>query len=248
MTVKKLALLGVASMAALGMSISMAGGPATCAPAADVSGVYVGVNVGGNYDNSLKFSTAGLSSTAPFQFHSALISAVSGASYKAAPWGWTLDAAIGYQFNNNWALQFGYIWNQEQKMNATVTAQVGALAPATEASTLKLQTYSLYLALRGMLPLWDDFSAYMMVGPAWTHLKASATFAATTGANFSETDSYWSPMAAVGVSWNVADSMAVNLQYMYTMADFATKSTNTMKGFHKGTQRVTVGLGYLFAM
>lgn len=244
MTVKKLALLGVASMATLGMSISMAGGPATCDAAPEMSGVYVGVNAGGTYNNSMKFDVAGVSSTTPIVVLGHTITSISNARYSNAPWGWTADALIGYQFNNNWALQFGYIWNQEQKLSASMDTH---RVSAAENVTLKMKSYNFYLALRGMLPLWDDLAAYMMVGPAWTHLQLKADYT-TASADSTESNSYWSPMAAVGLSWHVADGFTVNLQYMYLMGDLATSKANSLRGQDRGTQRVTLGFGYLFAM
>jgi opacity protein-like surface antigen len=244
MTVKKLALLGLASAATLGMSISMAGGPATCAPAPQMSGVYVGVGVGGSYNNSLRFDTNSISSTRPYQMGPVTITGFTNSSFNHSPWAWTVDALIGYQFNNNWALQFGYIWNQDQKATGTLTASAPAITG--QVTTFKLQTYNLYLGLKGMLPLWNDLSAYMMVGPAWTHIKQSNNYATT--ADTSSSDSFWSPMGAVGVAWNLSSGFSLNLQYMYIMSDIATSNASSLKGWYDGTQRITVGANYLFAM
>lgn len=243
MIAKKLALLGVASVATLGMGISIAGGPATCAPAAQVSGVYAGVNVGGSYDNSMKFEVSSVSSTTPVRVGGFSITSITGANYSHAPWGWTIDALVGYQFNNNWALQLGYIWNQQQKLSATLDDNNTSSA---QAATYDSKTYNLYLGIRGMLPLCDNFNAYMMVGPAWTHLKLKADYA--SAADVSASDSYWSPMGALGVTWHIDSGFSVDLQYMYIMSDPAVQSANSLKGFHRGVQRVTVGAAYLFAM
>lgn len=247
MTVKKLALLGVASVAALGMSISVAGGPATCAPAADLSGVYVGVNLGAMYNNSLKFDTTSVSSTTPIKVGNVYFTSVSGATFKQSPWTWTVDALVGYQFNNNWALQFGYIWNQEQKFSGTAQGVNASTGFSSQGISLKLQSYNLYLALRGTLPLTEDFGAYMLVGPAWTHLSLKADFSGSA-TDTKRTDSFWSPMAGLGVSWHVADGFGLNLQYTYILSDLGTGAANSLRGYYRGTQRITIGADYLFAM
>jgi len=248
MTVKKLALLGLASVATLGMSISMAGGPAACAPEAQVSGVYVGVNVGAMYDNTLDFDRGNLNANSPWNFGPVTVTGATGYSKSSVPWAWTIDALVGYQFNNNWALQFGYIWNQRQNMTIEGATGFSVITAFTGTATIRLQTYNLYLGLKGMLPLWNDFGAYMMVGPAWTRMRLQYGFSTASGRNGASTQSYWSPMGALGVSWNAGNNFSVNLQYMYIMGDLATNDSRSLDGDHRGAQRITVGANYLFAM
>lgn len=251
MTVKKIALLGLASVATLGMSISMAGGPAACAPAAQVSGVYVGADVGARYDSTYNFDDGTVGTVSRLALGNVNISAARDVSRTHVPWGWTASGLIGYQFNNNWALQFGYIWEQDSKISmiANGTKFNGSTGPTFSESRvkLKLQSYNLYVALKGMLPLWDDFSAYMLVGPAWTHLKQTGTFT-NTALNYSETGSYWSPLGALGVAWNLDDAFSVNVQYTYIMGDMTGNDNRTIDGNHQGTQRITLGANYLFAV
>lgn len=251
MTVKRIALLGLASVATLGMSISMAGGPAACAPAAQMSGIYIGVDVGAFYNATYSFDASIANGTRNITIGAATITSASSSSTSNVPWGWTASGLIGYQFDNNWALQFGYIWNQTQKLNidnVSTTHNGGIISVTTEDATFKMESYNLYLAVKGMLPLWDDFSAYMMIGPAWTHLKQKVSYATTTGANHSTSDDFWSPVGAVGVAWNIDEAFSVNLQYMYILSDFNTSGLNDLRTAYRSTQRVTVGANYLFAM
>ena len=223
MTVKKLALLGLASVATLGVSISMAGGPAACAPAADVSGVYVGADVGAVYNTELDIPSAVLGNVGS----------------KHTPWGWTASGLVGYQYNNNLALQFGYIWYQEQKLNLSSTANI------------KFNHYNLYLGVKGMLPLMDQFSVYMMAGPAYSHSTAKAHGQTVDGMT-SLKGSTWVPMGALGVSYAMDENLKLNLEYMFLFGDTRSAQSNTNSDNQlvgdANTQRLTVGATYLFAM
>jgi opacity protein-like surface antigen len=239
MTVKKLALLGLASVATLGASLSMAGGPAACAPAADVSGVYVGADVGAFYNDSAKTFIDG-HATHTFS-----------RSKHHVPWGWTASGLVGYQFNNNLALQVGYIWNQDQKVEQSSTA-LGSTGYAN-----KFTAYNLYLAAKGMVPIMDAFSAYMLAGGAYTHAnhKLSASNQTIFG-NPTYVDRYkasWlSPMGALGVAYNFDQNLSMNVEWMYIMGKLSSTSgatgQDTLKRNYRGTSRLTLGANYLFAM
>lgn len=252
MTVKKIALLGAASVAALGMSVSFAGGPANCMPAADVSGIYVGVDGGAVYDSTMKLDEGTATSTTPVSLGVVTVETFTSKKLKNGPWGWTFGAHVGYQVNNNWGVEVGYIWNQKQKLTGDFGGYIVKGEVITQitkqAATIKFNTYSWYAALRGMLPVFDNFSAYMLVGPAWTHVTQEVTFATATAQNTKVNKNYWTPMGAVGVSWHVADGLAVNLQYMYLVGDLAANKAGHLDGLHDGSQRMTIGVDYLFGM
>jgi hypothetical protein len=204
----------------------MAGGPAACAPAADVSGLYIGADVGAAYNTELDIHSTSLANT----------------SRKHTPWGWTASGLVGYQYNNNLALQFGYIWYQEQKLQRTATTD------------LKFNHYDLYLSLKGMVPLMDQLSAYMMVGPAYSHAKAKTNGSAIAGST-SLSGTAWVPMGALGFSYAVDENVKLNLEYMFLFGntrsvqseDTSTISSNQLVA-DANTQRLTVGATYLFAM
>ena len=234
MTVKKLALLGVASLVSFG---AIAGGPAACAPAAQVSGIYVGVDAGASHNPTLDVNENNASNGLPFTTLTAV-------SHKHTPWAWTVSGLVGYQYDNNWSLEFGYIWNQKQSLSFT-----GTIVPVTDTSlddgTLKLKSYNLYLAAKGTLPLTDQFSAYMLVGPAYTHLNWKVTNATTT--SYSKTDSFFSPMAALGVSYAMDECLSFNMQYMF-IADDSSNNSDSIGSTYSTTQRISVGANYMFAL
>jgi opacity protein-like surface antigen len=241
MTVKKLALLGMASVATLGMSISIAGGPATSVPVADVSGVYVGVDVGAFYNDTPETL---------INDHATLTVK---RSEKHAPWGWTASGLVGYQFDQNWALQLGYIWNQSQTFEQASTSSI------TTGIAEKLSSYNWYLAAKGILPLVDAFSAYMLAGAAYTHVEAKITSSGAThviGTSptyvTNNKGSWWSPMGALGVSYNFDQSFSMNVQFMYIMNKLSSTTGTSGAGYlkreYRGTERLTLGANYLFAM
>jgi opacity protein-like surface antigen len=229
MTVKKVALLGLASVATLGVSLSMAGGPAACAPAADVSGVYVGVDLGTVYNT--EFDLTRVEGTITAIDHT-----------KQTPWGFTASGIVGYQYNNNWALQFGYIWYKDQELILVTPSILEG----------KFSHYNLYLGVKGMLPIIDQISAYMMIGPAYSHasIKNSGSLAGIANKG---RGTNWVPMGALGLSYRMDESFNLNLEYMFLFGDTrsvqaqADESSNRLIA-DANTQRITVGATYLFAM
>ena len=114
----------------------------------------------------------------------------------------------------------------------------------------------MYLALKGMVPLVDDFGLSMLVGAAyvnqkldWTGTVANTPF---TGSVTSIKHSYYSPMAAASLDYHFDDNLTVFLQYMFIAGrvQFDQLSTgndaDVVGGLHY--QRLTLGLNYLFEM
>ena len=243
MTVKKLALLGLTSVATLGVSLSMAGGPAACAPAADVSGVYVGADVGAFYNDSAS------------TFVEDHVTHIVKRGESHIPWGWTASGLVGYQFNSNLAFQFGYIWDQSQKFLQAINGAT------TAAFADKFISYNLYLAAKGMIPIADAFSAHLLAGIAYTNVNHKLsdntyTIGSTPEYTHSYKGSWWSPMGAIGVAYNFDQNFSLNLQWMYIMNKLSSTSGRVEAGYssgslkreYRGTSRVTLGANYLFAM
>ena len=242
MSVKKLALLGVASLVSFG---AIAG-----APAAQMSGIYVGVDVGASHNETLDLSSEQAGHILNHGVHKATVTSV---STKNTPLSWAFSALMGYQFNSTWSLQFGYLWDQEQKLNVVGSfsrfhQHSGTTTTWNNDGDISLKAYNLYLAMKIAVPLSDQFNAYVLAGPAYSHLKWTFTDAGKKAvADESEKDSYYSPMAAVGVSYAMCDSVSFNAQYMFIAADMH-PNHDSLQGFHTSTQRFTVGANYLFAM
>lgn len=144
---------------------------------------------------------------------------VSDGSTDADSSGWTLSGLVGYKLNNNWSIQAGYIYNQD-------------LAFKDSGKRYELGTVNAYVALKATIPLVDQFSGYLMVGPAYTRAHVHTIIKKTK---------YWSPMGAVGVSYAVNNRLSITMQ-----TQFISDPTSAKTG--KTTQRFTVGANTLFAL
>lgn len=159
---------------------------------------------------------------------------------KNTPWGWTVSGTIGYQFNSRWAVQFGYILNQSEYLKQTAVQQI------------KYNRYNMYLAAKIMqtLPWMNKLTGYAMVGPVYT--KAVTTAGVFVGSLNKTAASSWSPMGAIGITYLFGRDFGLSLQYMYILqksrsVQTLSYSTNIMKT-SSNTQRVTIGVSYLFEM
>lgn len=221
MMMKKLTMAGVCSLAILGVSASIAGGPmAKFAP--DPSGFFAGIDLGGVYNTELNYPNS--------------ILANGGTPH--APWGWTWSGQIGYQFDSNWAIQFGYIDYQSQELKQTGDNKI------------KFFWYNMYVAARVTVPLANKFSAYMLVGPTYTKATNRADIA--VGGLKRSSESIWTPMGAIGITYPIIQNLNVSLQYMFIMSNArsvqTTEVTLSKIRIDANTQRLTVGVSYLFEM
>lgn len=232
----KIKLLTLASVAAMGMSVSLAGGPVAHQNSTrhHVSGVIVGVDAGMVYSATLD-RTAQEWAVADGDTYASTFTF----SKSHAPWTFGLGGILGYQIDHHWALEFGYDWHQKQKAQYYNTT-------LTDYYTLKSHNY--YFAVKGMLPIDHEFSAYLLAGVARTSEKLRETY--STGATPTELkENFWSPMAGVGVSYDMGDGFHLNLQYEFVGGLTQTNLTDvehTVLG--DSTQAITIGVDYLFDM
>jgi opacity protein-like surface antigen len=224
MAFKKAVLLGLASVVTLGASLCSAADNLAVCNLQGKAGMYVGIDFGSNYNTELNIPKTG--------------SILTNSGTKYTPWGWTAGGVFGYQFNNHLALQFGYMFYQKQRLTQTSSTQ------------LVFYRYNMYMALKGMMPVFGPLTAYMLVGPAYSR---STTDAGTVISGIQKaTKSIWTPMGAFGLSYEVYDDLSVNLQYMFILADMrsvqAGTTYNNATAIDANTQRITMGINYLFEM
>lgn len=246
MKVKKIALLGLASIVTMGMGVSMAGGPARSS-----SGIYIGADIGGFFNHTYGIKAANVSGTEPANFGTVHFTSVSNVADTNVPSGLTAGGVLGYRFDRTWSLQFGYAWEQEQTLNVTGVGTVsdgGTTTITSQSAHLQLDAYSLYLAARADVHMFGRFGAYFMVGPAWTSLKQKATFVTTTSGNHTKTENFVSPVGAAAITYNASRAMQFNLQYMYISSYMGDKKQDKLRDHYQGTQRLTVGGTYFFAL
>ena len=247
MKAKKIALLGLASVITMGMGVSMAGGPAR----GGHEGIFIGTELGGFFNHTLKVDSSDITSVQPAQFGPVILTDLTNQAGTNVPSGLTAGGFVGYKFNRTWGLQFGYIWDQEQTLGGNYTGTVrhgNDITISSQSGHIQLDAYNLYLAARAQVHMFGRFGASFLIGPAWTYLKQKATFVTTTTADHVETDNFVSPMAAAAVTYSASRSMQFNLQYMYVSGFVGSKKGPRLRDDYMSTQRLTIGGTYLFAM
>lgn len=239
MSVKKLALLGVASVATLGMSVSLAGGPAHHGMNHQGmnhhdAGFYVGVDLGATYNTTLDKTAAewaivdGDTWTSSFTF-----------TNKRAPWGFSYGGTIGYQIDGRWSVELAFDQDQDQK--------------ATYYNTSKYDYYTYkhhtaHIGLKRSFHLDHDLQGFMTIGVAHTQEKLKETY--STGTNPADLkDNFWSPMAAAGVAYDLNNGLDLTFQYAFVMGHASANFTTLEHAvLGENTQRISVGLDYHFDM
>jgi OmpA-OmpF porin, OOP family len=119
--------------------------------------------------------------------------------------------AIGYQFNQNLAMELGYL----QLHNQTGTIPVGSgWLPGTE----KLKEDAIDIAAKGILPITDKFNLYGKTGIAYLTSTITSNFSGTTGNQndfFNIAKHKWAPEAALGVSYDITPNVSVDTSWTH---------------------------------
>lgn len=236
MSVKKMLLLGAASVAAVSMSTAMAGGythePA--APMAD-SGYYIEGHLGyarQNYFDNINWRSAGTLYSTGSNNNSNVRGGFSGG----------LDG--GYKINRHFGVELGWFHLPD----------VDVVANKTVAATY-LRSWVLYLAGKYMMPLpWmNSTDVFFKLGVAYRKATLPAiTHAASTGFNVSSGKStFVRPMFATGLDYSFSDTWSGIIQYAYFMGarnSFPRKTAATGALGTVAANVFTLGLGYKFTV
>jgi opacity protein-like surface antigen len=151
--------------------------------------------------------------------------------------------AIGYQFNQNFAVEAGYLQLGQSKVNLGVIHENNI--PIGEGS-LKLQQNAIDLVGKGILPLASNFNVYGKLGVAYVTSDVKGTFQApgipiinvdfNNNANIAKHK--WAPEAAIGVSYDITPNVSVDTSWTHIQPLGKNKPGNI--------DFVAVGLGYNF--
>ena len=152
--------------------------------------------------------------------------------------------ALGYQFNQNFAVEAGYLQLSESKVN------LGAVQiPTTHLvaqGTLKLQQNAIDLVGKGIIPLSNNVNVYGKLGVAYisTNFKGTAqtpgipTITADLNDAVNVAKHKWAPEAAVGVSYDITPNVSLDTSWTHIQPLGSNKPGNI--------DFVAVGLGYNF--
>lgn len=158
--------------------------------------------------------------------------------------------ALGYQFNQNFALEMGYMQLRGNKVNATYKLGVdednkGIL----ENANLTLNQNAIDLVVKGILPVTSNLNVYGKLGAAYLTTTASAktnivgpdgsAFIPQLTFDFPEVAKHkLAPEAAIGVSYDITPNVSVDTSWTHIQPVGKNRPGNI--------DFVAVGLGYHF--
>lgn len=248
MSVNKLLTLTAVGVASLGVAAAaLAGGP-EYAPAPSYAGIYLEGNVGYAARNWLK--------SAPTPFGISNLSNVSGggiASTSNLRGGFTGGVDVGYQFNQYFAVEAGWMYLPRAKATFnTSDATFNAVNSQSVATpfTASVNSGLAYGAFKMSAPVYENTYIFGKLGAGYVYnrakgLPAGVTFSSTNGSAGVTRSSYWNPLWAAGVQYYFNPSLSVNFQYM-NIAGYSKASSKNFAA--PSTNLFTVGVGYKFLM
>lgn len=150
--------------------------------------------------------------------------------------------ALGYQFNQNFAVEAGYLQLGESKVNGAITLPNEDLIPGK----LKLQQNAIDLVGKGIIPLSTNVNFYGKLGVAYinTNFKATAQIPGipTISADLNDTANVakhkWAPEAAIGISYDITPNVSLDSSWTHIQPLGNNKPGNI--------DFVAVGVGYNF--
>lgn len=138
---------------------------------------------------------------------------------------------VGYQLNQNLAVELGYL----QLANQNVKGLVGV-------NSVKVKQHAFDVAAKGILPINDKFNAYAKLGVAYLTTTAKGTstpvFLYKTASGTSDTHHNWAPEVGLGVSYNFTPNVFVDTSWTHIHPTGKNKPGNI--------DFAAVGIGYSF--
>jgi OmpA-OmpF porin, OOP family len=150
--------------------------------------------------------------------------------------------ALGYQFNQNFAVEAGYLQLSESKVSRAIQIPKVGLTQAA----LKLQQNVIDIVGKGIIPLSNNVNVYGKLGVAYinTNFKGTAQTPGlpTVTVDFNDTANIakhkWAPEAAVGVSYDITPNVSLDTSLTHIQPLGSNKPGNI--------DFVAVGLSYNF--
>lgn len=146
--------------------------------------------------------------------------------------------ALGYQFNQNFAVETGYLQLDQKKVNIDPTSQV-------HNTSVKLQQNAIDFVGKGIVPLSSNINVYGKLGLAYVSSNIDITtkvgaFPTTIDLNDAAhvAKHKWAPEAAVGVSYDITPNVSLDTSWTHIQPLGSNKPGNI--------DFVAVGLGYNF--
>lgn len=141
---------------------------------------------------------------------------------------------IGYQFNQNLAVELGYL--QLSKLKTTTPGGEGFAA-----GTETLKQNAIDVAAKGILPITDKFNVYGKLGVAYLTSTITSHFEgvkANQNEFFGIAKHKWAPEAGLGITYNVTNNMFVDTSWTHIQPLGKNRPNNV--------DFAAVGIGYSF--
>lgn len=251
MSVKKLLVLGAASLAAIGATAAMAGGPdhmAMPAEPAFQNSVYVDLNLGYAQSNWSDFRSSRLLGASGVSLYSPT---------NHGKGGFSAGADMGYNITRHIAVEGGWYYLPQVKAGVTPFGTAGvslndALYNVPAGGTMKLNSWFAYAAAKLSVPVADNVDLFGKVGAAYRSLTNSFSPGTPSYAsyfNMAGHGHYWAPLFGTGVQYNWGE-WALGAQYMYLPGnDEANHASASFAGAPNAAPEVnlyTAFVGYKF--
>jgi OOP family OmpA-OmpF porin len=154
--------------------------------------------------------------------------------------------AIGYQFNQNFAVEAGYLQLGQTKANDLLNLPINLPKIGLTDSSLKLRQNAIDLVGKGIIPVASNVNVYGKLGVAYVNttieVTAKVTGVPTVSVNLNDSFNVakhkWAPEAAVGVSYDITPNVSVDTSWTHIQPLGNDKPGNI--------DFVAVGVGYNF--
>lgn len=211
MSVKKLLVMGAASVAAVGASAAMAGGPdhmaMPVAPAFQPS-VYLEGHLGYAQSNWADELANGVMGAAVNNANGSVFSPTD-----KGKGGFAGGVDLGYNATQHLAVEGGWMYLPEVKgtHNTAVNRTITGLA---NGATANVKSWMAYAAAKFSVPVMENLNLFGKVGVAYRSLKYSVSQTVAGLANSTGKGHYWTPVFAAGLQY-MMQNWIVGAQYLY---------------------------------
>lgn len=242
MSVKKLLVLTAASLAAIGATAAMAGGPdhmAMPSEPAFQNSIYLDGHVGYTQSNWTDFNSNNLMGARAVS---------SFTPTKNGKGGVTGGVDLGYNITQHIAAEAGWFYIPQVKGEGTNTAigsgsdQVVAQSASTKA---KVDSWFAYMAAKLSVPVMENFDLFGKVGVAYRALTYSPKAAASVQGGITGNGHYWAPVFGAGLQYTFAEAWQVGAQYMHLPGNSEVNYGNSSFGAPNAAPEVNMYTGFL---
>ncbi|MFM2322285.1 MAG: hypothetical protein RLZZ225_438 [Pseudomonadota bacterium] len=145
--------------------------------------------------------------------------------------------ALGYQFNQNFAVEAGYLRLGQTKVAGII---VDDIHYDHDAATFKLQQNVIDIVAKGIVPICDKFNLYGKAGLAYinTNISGIVDVNPTTKVKLTHQQHKLAPEVALGVSYDITPNVSIDTSWTHIQAVGKNRPGNI--------DFVAVGLGYNF--